>query len=526
MKKNFVTVADLALKMDSLPEEQKSFMNNMAQMMCDVINKSREGEMSAEEVEEKFKDINEQLKAYDSEKFNQLIKDNEELVTQVKQLGETVKKLQEKGLSMDVINKFDEKVIEMLDSDKFKDFASGRTSKTGVFDGFSLKEVSLAADYTGDILITQQNNKVVSAVANKKVHMRSVVATLQGDPEFPQLAFPQIYAFDRNAAFVSENGTLPESSFKVKEVTAATKRVGTHMKISKRMLKSRAYIRSFILNMLPEAVLMAEDFQMLFGDGNGENLLGIVNHDGVMAVETIIGTAISTGAAGSVKSVSSYNDGADTLIELKNPDDAILDGMTITFAGATVNTAVNSTFPVKKLTDKKLVLTGAAYTGTESSVGSMTYTVKHGGFKSVDLPNSGDAIRTAFAVMNYAQFSANAIVLNPITVNAIASEKDSLGRNLGLIENRNGVNFVAGKPIVEYTGIPAGKYLLGDFVNGANLVDYTALTLEWADDVESKLKNQVDLIAQEEVIMPVYMPWAFAYGDLASLITAITKPTE
>ena len=523
MKKQFVTVADFALKMDNLPEEQKSFMNNMVQIMCDVVNKSREGELSPEEVEEKFKGINEQLKAYDAEKFNQLIKDNEELVTQVKQLGETVKKLQEKGLSMDVINKFDEKITAMLDSDKFKEFAIGHTTKSGSFDGFSLKEVSMAANYTGTNLTTQQTPRVVSEVANKKLHMRDVIATLQGEPEYPNLAFAQVYDFDRNAAFVSENGTLPESSIKVKEVVAATKRVGTHMKISRRMLKSRVYIRSFILNMLPEAVLMAEDFQMLFGDGNGENLLGIVNQTGVTSIEAIIGTSIITGAAGCIKSVSSYNGGADTLIELNAVDDKILDGMMITIAGATINTGVNSTFPVQKLTDKKIVLKGAAYTGTETTVSAMTYTVKHGGFKSVDDPNSGDAIKTAFAVMNYAQFSANAIVLNPITVNSIASEKDSLGRNLGLVENRNGVNLINGKPIIESTNIPAGKYLLGDFINGANLVDYTALSLEWCDDVESKLKNQVVLIAQEEVIMPVYMPWAFAYGTLSSLITAITK---
>ena len=523
MKKKFVTVADLALKMDSLPDEQKSFMNNIAQLMCDVINKSREGELSPEEVEDKFKGINEQLKSYDSEKFDQLIKDNQDLCGQVKQLGETVKKLKEKGLSMEVINKFDEKIQKMLDSEKFKDFASGLTSKSGAFDGFSLKEVSMASNYTGNNLITQQTDKVVSAVANKKLHMRNVIAVLQGDPEYPQLAFAQVYDFDRNAAFVSENGSLPESSFKVKEVTAATKRVGTHIKISKRMLKSRVYLRSFILNMLPEAVLMAEDFQILFGDGNGDNLQGITNTTGVGSIEGFIGTSITTGAAGSIKSVSGYNSNADCVVELNAPDDKIIDGMTITFANAAVITGLNSTFPVKKLSDTKLLISGVAYTGTETGYASMTYTVKHGAFKSVDLPNSGDAIKTAFAVMSYAQFSANTIVLNPITVNSIASEKDSLGRNLGLIENRNGVNYIAGKPIVESTNIPAGDYLLGDFVNGANLVDYTSLSLEWADDVTTKLKNQVVLIAQEEVIFPIYMPWAFAYGNIASLITAITK---
>ena len=523
MKKKFVTVADFAEKMVGMTEEQKAFVEKMLQLTCDVVNKSREGELSPEEVEDKFKSINDQLKSFDAEKFNQLIKDNEDLVGQVKQFGETIKKLQKNGISMEVVNKFDEKIQAMLDSEKFRDFASGRTSKSGSFDGFSLKEVSMTNNYTGTTLISQQQGKVVSAVANKKLHMRDVITTMQGDPEYPQLTFAQVYDFDRNAAFVSENGTLPESSIKSKEVNASTKRLGTHMKISKRMLKSRVYIRSFILNMLPEAVLMAEDFQMLFGDGNGDNMKGIVNFDGVTSIEAIIGTAVTTGAAGCITSVASYNSGADTVIELTAADDKILDGMMITIAGATVNTNVNGTFPVEKLSDKKILLKGAAYTGSESSTSSMTYTVKHSGFKSVEDPNSGDAIKTAFAVMNYAQFSANAIVLNPITVNSIASEKDSLGRNLGLIENRNGVNYINGKPIIEYTGIPAGKYLLGDFVNGANLVDYTSMSLEWCDDVESKLKNQVVLIAQEEVIMPVYMPWAFAYGTLSSLITAITK---
>lgn len=51
----------------------------------------------------------------------------------------------------------------------------------------------------------------------------------------------------------------------------------------------------------------------------------------------------------------------------------------------------------------------------------------------------------------------------------------------------------------------------------------STLTLEWAEDVETKLCNEVVLMAQEEVIFPIYMPWAFAYGDLAALKTAITK---
>lgn len=517
------TVSDFNVKSDSLPEEQRVFMNNVLGLMCDVVNKAMEGAMTPEDVETKFKGIGDMLKTYDSEVFKQLVKDNQELVSQVKTLGESIEKMQQKGLSMDAINKFDEKLNEMLDSDKFKEFAEGRTRKSGSFDGFCLKDiVSMTDNYSGDHLTTQQQNRVVSQVSNKRIHVRDILNTLQGDPEFPNLVFSQVYDFDRNARYVTENGTLPESSFKVKEIQTGTKRLGTHIRLSKRMLKSRVYIRSFILKMLPEAVFMAEDWNILFGDGTGENLLGIVNHTGVTSVEEIISDTVVSGNAGSVKSVSGYNSSKDTIIEFTNPQDLILDGMTITFTGATGLTALNSANQLVKINDRQILLKGVAYT-EETSASSMTFKVSNGAFKSVEVPNFLDVVKTGFAVMTYAQYTPNAIALNPITVNSMEAEKDTTGRNLGIITTVNGVKHIAGRPIIETSSIQPGKYLIGDFNIAANMIDYTSLTLEWADDVESKLKNEIVLIAQEEVIFPVYMPWAFAYGDLAALKEAITK---
>ena len=175
--------------------------------MCEVVNKSLEGIASPDEVSKQFDDINKLLKSYDNEKFQQLVKDNEELVAQVKTLGESIEKMKQKGLSMNAINKFDEKLNEMLDSEKFRDFAEGKTRKSGEFDGFSLKDVvSMTDNYTGDLLITQQQKRVVTQVANKKLHMRDVLTTLTADPAYPQLAYAQVYAFNRNARFVTENG--------------------------------------------------------------------------------------------------------------------------------------------------------------------------------------------------------------------------------------------------------------------------------------------------------------------------------
>lgn len=521
-----VTKADFGYSLEKMSGEQRTFMENILGTMCDVVNKANEGMLTQEDMTSQFESINEQLKGYDANKFAQVIKDNEELREMLKKSMDVIAKAQEKGgaAAVNGINRFAEKVGEMYDSEKFKEFLDGHARKSGVFEGFKLKDiVSLTDNYDGNILISQQQNRVVSPYTGKKLHMRDVLTSLAGDPQFPNLTFAEITDLDRNAAAVSENGELPESAFSVKENTVGTKRVGTYLRISKRMLKSRAYVQSYIVAMLPEAVYNAEDWNILFGDGNGEHFEGIAHKQGVKSVESLISTAVATGVAGSVKAVSAYNSTKGVVVEFKDAHPEILDGTKIQFAGATKVTGLNSVNDVIKMNDRMLLFPEMTFPEAETTVAAMTWTVTHGAFKSIESPNSLDAIKTAFAVMTYANYAPTAVVLNPITVNAIESEKDTSGRNLGLVEVVNGVKYIGGRPIVEYTGIPAGKYLLGDFgPAAAALVDYTNLTLEFAEDVNTKLTNQVAIIAQEEVIFPIYNPWAFAYGDLAALKTAIT----
>ena len=514
------------VKTANLPDEQSKFIESMCGAFADAINKSNEGMLSDTELADKLTKFGEELKKSGLPELEELRKENEGLVKQVKSMGEKIDKLVKKGVSLDTINKFDEKLNEMFDADKFHEFAEGKTRKSGSFDGFSLKDtVSLSENYEGTKLITQQQNRVVSPISAKPLHMRDVITTLAGDPEHTTLTYTKITWMDRNARYVTENGMLPASSLKAKEETTGVRRIGTHIRLSKRMLKSRVYVRSFILAMLPVAVFMAEDWNILFGEGEGENLLGIANNEGVKSVESIINASVIEGKTGSIESVKPYNGGADALVEFTEAYPLMLDGFKITFAGAS-NTNLNKTFDVVKMTDSSILIMGLAapMTEDEAAPGNMTFTVNNSAFRSVDTPNSEDVIDTAFAVMSYAQFYPNAIILNPATVNAIKREKDAIGRPLGLITINNGVKYISGRPIIEYTGIPAGKYLIGDFTNGANLVDYTSLSLEWASDVDTLLKNEVVLIAQEEVIFPVYQPWAFAYGDLSQLKLAITSP--
>ncbi len=517
---------------EELEAQQKAFLDKIEGKMQEIVDKAMTGTISKEEVTAL---VNATVKEFEERQQTKADDEIKELAAQIKTLGENIAKMKSVGVTNGQLSNFSRLIDEMYESEKFQDFLDDKSRKTGKFNGFSLKDItpdSMTNDYTGTHLITDQLGVVANKYAPKRLHMRDILTSLAGDPAYPNLAFTEIELVDRNARYFSENGRLSQSHIKVKEQNVSVKRLGTFLAISKRMLKSRAYVKSFIVAMLPEAVYMAEDWNILFGDGNGENLEGITKKTGCVSIESIITDSIVTGSAGSVHAVSALSTVDSSaqqgiVVEFTNPQPTILDGMKITFANAVVNTGLNATHDVIKMNDRQILIPGLTLSGTETGVASMTFTVNNGGFQSIDEPNSFDVIKTAFAVMTYAQYKPTAIVLNPITVNIIESEKDTLGRNLGLIQDNGGVKYIAGRPIIEYDGIPAGKYLIGDFsAMAAALVDYTNLTLEWAEDIESKLTNQVVLIAQEEIIFPIYNPWAFAYGDLETLKAAITKPTE
>lgn len=523
MKK--MTVEDFLKSLKSeTPDNLKAQLKSIYEPVVEVLNSFMDSVVEGTATKEDVKSLERLKTAIDELNGEKGLKaDIAKLFDSVKQVNETITELKKNGVSTETISKFDEELNAMFESERFQDFVSGRKSKSGQF-AFTKKDAitSMTNDYSGEILISEQQKRVVDPYAYGRVHLRDVMSVEQGDTAFPQLTWNQISKLDRNARFVTENGVLPESAFSVKEVSTSVRRLGTYLKISKRMLKSRVWVRSYILNRLPNMIAMAEDWNILFGDGQGENLEGIVNNPNVKSVEAILASAVVTGAAGSVSAVESYNDGADTLVTFAAAQPDIRTGQSITFTGAAAGSQLLSAHTIVKVTDTQILLVGVAYEAATAA--NLAFTVKNQFYQNIEDPNSEDAIRTAFAVMTYGEFNPNVIVLNPSDVNAIQSEKDTTGRSLGLVTIVGGRKVIAGHPVVESTQIPSGKYFLGDLQNGASLVDYSGLTLEWAEDVDTKLKNCVALIAQEELILALYNPFAFAYGDLAQLKSAVTKP--
>lgn len=512
----------VGIKTKSLPDEQKEFVSALIGAFTDAINKSIDGYLDSAALKEALKPF----ESADGVTIETLSKENKELVTQVKNLAEALDKMKNRGIGLDFISKYNERFEEMYNSPKFQDFINDREKTSGAF---AFKDVSLTGNVVagGTVTMTQQSDRVVSQATDKKLHVRNFATVLPGDPEFPIFAFQQIYKVDRNARYVPENGVLPESSISIKEETAQVSRVGHHFKLSKRALKCKTYLRGYVMNCLISGVRDAEDFAILFGDGSGDNLKGITRYEGVKAVESIINDTIFSVAAGGVTSIEKVDNGL--IVELKEPDDLLIEGLKVTGSGAVTNTSLNATFDVIKVNDRRIFLEGAtlAAANTDALLGAdvaaLKLTFKNGAYQSIESPNSIDALETAISVMTYAQFVPTVLVLNPITINAIRCEKATDGNRLEVVKDINGNPVIGGLRVVPYSGIPVGKYFLGDMQRGAQIIDYTPLTVEWADDVNTKLKNQVVLLAQAEEIVPVFCPWAFAYGSISALKTAIKK---
>lgn len=520
-----VKVKDLGLDFNGMPENTRPFMEKCAQMIVDVVNKSNADLITDQEMADQIAKALKPFKEFDNESFKALADDYAKAIETIKNLGEEIGKLKQKGISTDFISKFDEDFNAMYDSEKFQSFINdhGAAAK-----GYAIKDVSLTDNYTGEqrAMLTQQSGIIVTQARDKKDHIRNHVQFLESDDEKTSITYQEIYDVDRNARYVTENGMLPESSFKVREKTAEVKRAGTYFRLSKRMLKNRKFVRSFVLLKVVEAVLNAEDFGILYGDGEGDNLKGITTYDGVRSVEDILTDNIISIPAGGVESIKKAGNGV--FINLAKPYDLMREGFKMVVAGATKNTSLNGTFDVIRYTDTTLLLEGVKLTNEEASdleedAAALTIKVRNGLYQSMEEPNSIDALNAVVAVMSYAEFAPTILMLNPLTITMISSEKATDGNRLNIASDFEGNMRIGNLTVTPCKDVPVGEYFSGDMNAGCAIIEYTKLMLEWCDDVETKLKNQVVLYAQEELIFPVMAPHAFTRGKLSALRNALKK---
>lgn len=528
------------------------------------INESTKDFLKKEEIEKIKKDFADTIKDLDVEALNNYsetiksLKDNvktvEDAAKEIKEIVKTqgveLRKMQDRAPKVpDVRRKasrkthLEELIKNALTSKEFEQFKqrgfSGATSKMvldqedgkiqlkklGAEKGDEAAIVEKAtvatSSHTGTVMISEVSDIVRDDAPTRVSHVRDLLNVSMTDQA--QIVAGQVYDFTDaltlGAVMLAENGEAPESVFKSKENTWGLKRIANSMRLSKREISVNGlqWVLDKVLAKLPDATLFVEDVQLLFGDGTGDNVLGLSK--GAQAFNL----APNTYSAADIASVATYNSGAQALITFAAAH-GLKNGDNLTIANATEATynATHKAIEVINTTQVVIDLTYVAEADTSAWTGSSTSPF----YNSIDSAQEYDVLAVTDANLEAGEYACTGHVIHPSQATQIGLLKDTQGNYLNISKDANGrVTGVNGKPVATTTAMPYGKFLSGDFSrNGVELREFTPLNIQFAEDVESVKKNEIVIVIQEEIIFPIYNPYWFTFGKFATAKTQLETP--
>jgi len=402
---------------------------------------------------------------------------------------------------------------DILASEAYKEFCEDPrgTSRQLEFSSKAIhnKVVSIENNYTGSVLITQDSGRRV-VNPDRPLNMRDIMTIERsGKTNF---VYPKVTNFVWSVSMESENSELDESSFEVEETPVGAKRLGSIVDISKNMINNAPYVRSVIINRLAKRLRYREDVQILWGDGQGNNL------DGLMKNARTFDLTPTSFSAGDILSVVSYKSGTQALITFASAHD-LSNGYSITLA----NTSnYNSTYNIIVVSQTQIII-DATYVAEATA--AWTGTVTHPAYQDVTTPNEADVLSVAASTLKTLWFTPTAIILNPLDSNKIKNllkGTDSHYLLTNSVELRTGKLYINGLPVVETDAMPAGRFLIGDFNEATALVDYQTINIFFTTDVSYAKKNKVAIIAEEQVILPIYNSLFLMQGKFSDAITELT----
>ncbi|MGZ4663595.1 MAG: phage major capsid protein [Frankiaceae bacterium] len=171
--------------------------------------------------------------------------------------------------------------------------------KSGVFGAKGQRfNESFDLKVAGNVTLTGSPVTVPTYLPNAipTLFRRLTIADLmpQGTMASGSLIYPQETAYTNAAATVAEGGQKPLSDITLAQVTETARKIATVAKISDEMLQDIGYIQSYIDGRLVLFVQLAEEDQLLNGNGTAPNLRGLMNRTGLAASVAVPGTPTQT----------------------------------------------------------------------------------------------------------------------------------------------------------------------------------------------------------------------------------------
>lgn len=531
-------------------DEKEKLMQEILDKFNANVEEKTKGFLKSEDIEkfkeaftEDIKKLNEDgLKAFNEE----VEKLNAELTT-VKELSENIKEIaKNQAIEIDALKsnpipdvrkKLTKKeqlevlVSNALQSKEFADYSNkgfkgvtqkmtldnDENGKIQLVDANSINEAEKVVipitSHTGVVMIAEITDVTRDDAPSRKMHVRDLlnVSSTTGATIVGGVVTGWTDSITMGATVLAENTAAPESIFTSNEKTWSVKRIANSMRISKRWFKVNGlqWVIDHVLAKLPDATYTVEDFQLLFGDGAGNNVDGLTNDAQSFDLNA------NTYTAGAISSVATYNAGTQALITFAAAH-SIRNGDNLTIANATeatynaTHTAVEVVNATQVIIDLTFVAEAdtSAWTGSSVSIFSL----------SINGAQEYDVLSVARALLISGEFNATGHLVNPQQLIQMGLLKATDANYLNIQKDGNGeVVGVGGLPVVATTAMPTGKFITGDFSpNGAELKELTPFNIQFIEDGTTAKANEILVVVEEEIIFPVYNPFWFIYDKFAT----------
>lgn len=161
---------------------------------------------------------------------------------------------------------------KVIEHDDYKSSASGMRDKRDKLQ-LAIKAVTSASG-SGGALVAPDHRPEPVTMPRQRIAVRDLLAP--GETRSNMVQYPRQTLRSDQANVVSEAARKPESSYGFELVDAPVRTIAHFTKASRQVWDDAQMLRGAIDNELRYGLLLKEEAQLLYGDGDGQNLHGIV----------------------------------------------------------------------------------------------------------------------------------------------------------------------------------------------------------------------------------------------------------
>lgn len=174
---------------------------------------------------------------------------------------------------------------QFIESDAYKNMIESRDKKSNpvnVGSLFERKALVTSADGSAGALIVRDRQDDIIAAPDREFWLRDLL-NVQGT-DSNSIEYVRETGFTNNAAPVAEGNLKPESALTFTTENASVKTIAHWIPATRQAISDARQLRAYIDGRLRYGLKLEEERQILYGDGTGENLSGLMTDPAIQDV--------------------------------------------------------------------------------------------------------------------------------------------------------------------------------------------------------------------------------------------------